>query len=150
MRKRHSVREECRRLFICIPGNRGRHNNLIIHSLWIPTNIYYIAIWHFAVAVDAVATIESIVTIIALPMCEGWTKDDLVLLVVGLGGCAFSLGSSVGGLGEVRKSLVTIGDCRFGLIGFVVGTAVRSTPVACVAKSYKWLNRILKDVEDPK
>jgi hypothetical protein len=111
MRKRHSVREKYRRLFTCVLWVT-RFVTTFISS--IPCRslqyLHSILVCHLSVEVDIVATTEAIVAVVALLICEGWTKVDFIFLVVGLGGCMFSLSSSVGGLGEVRGGLVKIGD----------------------------------------
>jgi hypothetical protein len=89
---------------------------------------------HAAVGVDAVATLEGFTALIALFCCEGWSKRDPILLVVGILGCIFSLLSSVGGLGECHNVLVHISDWKFGGAGFLVATAVRTIPVVLFDK----------------
>jgi hypothetical protein len=75
--------------------------------------------------------------------CSGTKYSDWVSCVVGFLRCAFSLLSSIGGLGSITNSLTLINSWYFGLIGFVVATVPRSYPRVVLQRVLGWVRDVV-------
>jgi hypothetical protein len=106
-----------------------------------PEHVYNIFHWHFSLAVDIIATAESIIVVlIVFFWCnDGVTSVDKWTSTIGLSGSLLSLCSSIGGLGESTNVLVTVGDFKWGFLGFIIATATRSFPMDIAMKVWEWM-----------
>ena len=97
--------------------------------------------------IDALATFECLCVSYFLFTCSGTKYYDWVGWVIGLLGCSFSLLSSIGGLGSITNSLISVSNWYFGAIGFFVATLPRSYTQVVLQKFWGWMKMQLGYVE---
>jgi hypothetical protein len=107
-----------------------------------PEHIYNIRHSHVSLAVDIIATTESLVAMfLVLVWCNvGVAKFDKFVSIIAFSGSLLSLFSSIGGLGEsTNKFFVIMGDFKWGAIGFLIATGTQPFTMRIAKKIWGWI-----------